>query len=60
MAEDRDPLTVTRRSFVAVAAAALGGAAYAGPQVPPPPPAPTGPITLPPLPWGESDLAPNL
>jgi Fe-Mn family superoxide dismutase len=63
MAEDRDPLTVTRRSFVAVAAAALGGAAYAGPQVPappPPPPAPAGPITLPPLPWGESDLAPNL
>jgi superoxide dismutase, Fe-Mn family len=61
MAEDRDPLTVTRRSFVAVAAAALGGAAYAGPQAPPPPPpAPAGPITLPPLPWGESDLAPNL
>jgi superoxide dismutase, Fe-Mn family len=63
MAEDRDPLTVTRRSFVAVAAAALGGAAYANPQVPAPPPAPpapAGPITLPPLPWGESDLAPNL
>ena len=60
MAEDRDPLTVTRRSFVAVAAAALGGAAYAGAQVPPPPPAPAGPITLPPLPWGESELAPNL
>jgi Fe-Mn family superoxide dismutase len=60
MAEDRDPLTVTRRSFVAVAAAALGGAAYASPQAPAPPPAPAGPITLPPLPWGESDLAPNL
>ena len=60
MAEDRDPLTVTRRSFVAVAAAALGAAAYAGPQAPAPPPAPAGPITLPPLPWGESDLAPNL
>jgi len=60
MAEDRDPLTVTRRSFVAVAAAALGGAAYAGPQAQALPPAPAGPITLPPLPWAESDLAPNL
>ena len=64
MAEDRDALGVSRRSFVAVAAAALGGAAYAGastPQAPAAqPPAPTGPLTLPPLPWGESDLAPNL
>ena len=64
MADDRDALGVSRRSFVAVAAAALGGAAYAGAstkQAPAaPPPAPTGPLTLPPLPWGESDLAPNL
>jgi len=62
MAEDRDQ-TVTRRRFVAVAAAALGGAAYAGSafaQAPAAQPAPTGPLTLPPLPWGESDLAPNL
>ena len=65
MAEDQGPLAVTRRSFVAVAAAALGGAAYAGPQAPQapaaaPPPAPAGPITLPPLPWNDTDLAPNL
>jgi Fe-Mn family superoxide dismutase len=62
MAEDRDQ-TVTRRRFVAVAAAALGGAASAGSafaQAPAAQPAPTGPLTLPPLPWGESDLAPNL
>jgi Fe-Mn family superoxide dismutase len=63
MVEDRDALTVSRRSFVATAAAALGGAAYAGasaPQAPAAAPAPAGPLTLPPLPWGESDLAPNL
>jgi len=64
MAEDRDALGVSRRSFVAVAAAALGGAANAlasSPQAPAAqPPAPAGPLTLPPLPWGESDLAPNL
>jgi len=69
MAEERDALGVSRRSFVATAAAALGSAAYAGASVPqapaaqPPaaqPPAPAGPLTLPPLPWGESDLAPNL
>jgi Fe-Mn family superoxide dismutase len=63
MADDRDALGVSRRSFVAGAAVALGSAAYAGagsPQAPAAPPAPTGPLTLPPLPWGESDLAPNL
>jgi len=62
MAEDPGPLTVTRRSFVAVAAAAVGGAGYARETAaqPPPPPAPAGPITLPPLPWGESDLSPNI
>ena len=63
MAEDQSPLAVSRRSFVAVAAAALGSAAYAGPldpQAAAPAPAPAGPITLPPLPWGDSDLAPNL
>jgi superoxide dismutase, Fe-Mn family len=63
MTEDRDRPNVSRRSFVAVAAAALGSAAYAGPlnpQAAPAAPAPAGPITLPPLPWGDTDLAPNL
>ena len=63
MAEDQGPLAVSRRSFVAVAAAALGSAAYAGPldpQAAAPAPAPAGPITLPPLPWNDADLAPNL
>ncbi len=59
MAEDRDPLTVTRRSFVAVAVAAAGQAAHAGPgSLQALAPAPT--IPLPPLPWGESDLAPHI
>ena len=63
MAEDQGPLAVSRRSFVAVATAALGSAAYAGPldpQAAAPAPAPAGPITLPPLPWNDADLAPNL
>jgi Fe-Mn family superoxide dismutase len=61
MADDRDPLTLSRRGFVAVAATGLGAAALAAPaRAQAPAAAPAGPITLPPLPWGESELAPNI
>jgi Fe-Mn family superoxide dismutase len=66
MADRRDSVAGTRRDFVmgAVAvglgAAARAAEAPAGQAVPAPPPVPTGPIQLPPLPWGESALAPHI
>jgi Fe-Mn family superoxide dismutase len=62
MAQTGDSLTVSRRDFIAgaVAAGAVGGAAsVAGAQASAPT---TGArmIELPPLPWGESDLAPHI
>jgi Fe-Mn family superoxide dismutase len=65
MADTRDFVAGTRRDFVmgAVAVglgAARAAAAPAGQAAPAPPPAPAGPIQLPPLPWGESALAPHI
>ncbi len=62
MAENRDPLTVTRRDFMggAVAAAAVSGAQSASSAAANPQAAPARMIELPPLPWGESDLAPHI
>ncbi len=63
MAEKHDSLSVSRRDFMAgaVAAAALGGAASA-PGSPAKNLQTTGArmIELPPLPYGESDLAPHI
>jgi len=57
MAQDGDSRSVTRRSFVGgvMMAAAAGGAARASGQA-----AAAATIALPPLPWGESELAPHI